>query len=325
MNRSKKNKKDSRLSYLPVVAASVLSLASLVWTTYSVVDLLGAGPWGFTVAAGADIIWASILYAEYKGLEINGSRGAVIGIGWAAIASVVGLLVWHGLDESNIPMAVGGPLLPLGAKVVWLLAIAAHRDPTELTADQKAEVNNLMRESEYHARKAEAEREKIRRQHEDELARIEMDSELALARENSEAELQIARGENDLKIDLSREEARRELARRTPLTIPGHTVPNRPAIESAPEVGGQGKGPAKEFVVGGLADLSEAQRRKKRLVALLLHERALAEAEGRELTQAEFCRRIGVNPPNLSKALAAFPPEVITEEDIAEAQQQAAS
>ncbi|NJA56658.1 hypothetical protein, partial [Streptomyces sp. NEAU-H3] len=100
--------------------AAVLSAASLAWTTWSLVGLLGAGLVGVTVATGADIIWGSVIIAEARSLHIytrNKKHDLVPLFGWAALLVVAGYLAWHGLNERNIAMAAAGPFLPLGAKV----------------------------------------------------------------------------------------------------------------------------------------------------------------------------------------------------------------
>ncbi|MFD6531563.1 winged helix-turn-helix transcriptional regulator [Streptomyces sp. NPDC060184] len=180
-----------------VIPAVVLSAASLAWTTWSLVDLLGTGAIGLTVAAGADIVWASVIAAEARGLRVAGRGWSVPAIGWAALAAVAGLLVWHGLDAHSLAMAVAGPLLPLGAKVVWMLALTDLRDPAALTDDENALLAKMERSLLF---------EEAR--HRVELRRREM-----------LAERQLAEVDQDFGIELSRLDKRRELARRRPLEL----------------------------------------------------------------------------------------------------------
>ncbi|MEU3203550.1 hypothetical protein ABZ702_06635 [Streptomyces cyaneofuscatus] len=185
----------------PLLApAVVLSGASLAWTTWSLVDLLGTGPIGLTVAAGADIVWAAVIVAEARGLRITSpfkSANLVPAIGWAALLAVAGLLVWHGIRADSIPMAVAGPLLPLGAKVVWLLALTDMRDPAALTDDERAALARMQRGMAF----------------EEEQHRIEM------RRREMAAERQLAEVAVDFEIELTRMDKGRELARRRPLEI----------------------------------------------------------------------------------------------------------
>ncbi|MFI2084342.1 hypothetical protein ACH43Y_28785 [Streptomyces rubiginosohelvolus] len=184
----------------PLLApAVVLSGASLAWTTWSLVDLLGTGPIGLTVAAGADIVWASVIVAEARGLRITAKgRNLVPLVGWAALLAVAGLLVWHGIRAGSTPMAVAGPLLPLGAKVVWLLALTDMRDPAALTEKERAVLASMERGLTF----------------EEEQHRIEM------RRRAMTAELYLAEVDVDFRIERSRQDKARELQRgRSPLEI----------------------------------------------------------------------------------------------------------
>lgn len=197
-----------------LIPATALSVGSLAWTTWSLVDLLGAGPWGLTVAAGADIIWASVIWAEARGLRIHGRRWPVAAIGWTALLTVAMFLVWHGIDRSHAAMAVAGPLLPLGAKVVWLLALADMRDPAALTDDDRAQ----LADEERAMRLAEA-------RHGHALRHRQMDAERLLA------DVSV-----DFEIELARQEKGRELARRAPFAIAPITREHEPStIASTPE------------------------------------------------------------------------------------------
>lgn len=194
-----------------VYPAAALSAASLAWTTWSLVDLLGTGAIGLTVAAGADIVWASVIVAEARGIRIAGYRWIVPVIGWAALLAVATLLVWHGVRDGSIPMAAAGPLLPLGAKVVWLLAITDGRDPAALTDDERAVLARMERGMAFEEQ-----------QHRIEMRRREMAAEHALA------EVDV-----DFQIEFSRREKGRELQRRAPIAIAPIT-PEQPPITLAP-------------------------------------------------------------------------------------------
>ena len=84
---------------------------------------------GITVAACADAVWGSVIYAEYRGVRLAGKRWPVTLFGWAALIAVGVFLVWHGIADDNLAMAFAGPFLPIGAKVIWALALADMRDP----------------------------------------------------------------------------------------------------------------------------------------------------------------------------------------------------
>ncbi|MFB7866983.1 hypothetical protein [Streptomyces sp. NPDC056069] len=194
-----------------LVPAVALSGGSLAWTTWSLVDLLGAGPWGITVAAGADIIWASVIWAEARGLRIGGHRWPVAAIGWVALAAVAGLLVWHGIEQHHAAMAVAGPFLPLGAKVVWLLALADMRNPAALTDDERAQLARMERG----------------------LVFEEQHHSIEMRRRAMAAELLLTEVDTDFAIELARQDKGRELARRAPIAIAPITREHEPSTPAS--------------------------------------------------------------------------------------------
>ncbi|MFF0009607.1 hypothetical protein ACFYQT_40135 [Streptomyces tibetensis] len=186
-------KKTSPLTKL----AAFLSFGSLIWTTWSLFDLLGAGPAGITVAACADAVWGSVIYAEYRGVRLAGKRWPVALFGWAALIAVAVFLVWHGIADNNLAMAYAGPFLPLGSKVVWALALADMRDPAALTDAEKTAL-------------AEMERSLIfeEAQHATEMRRRTMQAELLMAEVST-----------DFDIEVMRQDRARELHRQRPLEL----------------------------------------------------------------------------------------------------------
>ena len=195
--------------------ATALSAASLAWTTWSLVDLLGTGLIGVTVAAGADIVWGSVILAEARRLRPAGKAWVVPVVGWAALLAVAGLLVWHGIDKSIPAMAVAGPLLPLGAKIVWVLALADMRDPAALTDDERLVLARMERGMTF----------------EEEQHRIEM------RRRAMAAELHMAEVSTDFDIEIMRQDKTRELGRRRPLELtPGpEAQPVEPPAQAVAE------------------------------------------------------------------------------------------
>ncbi|MEW9521781.1 hypothetical protein [Streptomyces tubercidicus] len=184
-----------------LIPAIALSAASLAWTTWSLVDLLGAGPVGLTVAAGSDVIWGSVIVAEARDLRIPlGKRktNLVPLLGWAALLVVAGFLAWHGINQNIAAMAVAGPFLPVGAKAVWALALTDMRDPAALTDTDKAKLADLER-----GMKME------RAKHGIEMERREMNGELILNEIDT-----------DFSIEVSRQDKARDLFRRRPLELP---------------------------------------------------------------------------------------------------------
>ncbi|MFD9151561.1 hypothetical protein ACFWDF_30715 [Streptomyces diastaticus] len=192
-----------------LVPAVALSVGSLAWTTWSLVDLLGAGAIGLTVAIGADVIWGSVIVAEARGVRVAGRRWVVPVIGIVAMLAVAVFLAWHGTARGSVPMAVVGPFLPLGAKVIWMLALADMRDPAALTDDEQIALAELERGLVF---------EQAR--HEMKMRRLAMEGDFLLAKVSV-----------DFDLELARQEKSTELWRRRPIELPG--MIERPALEPA--------------------------------------------------------------------------------------------
>ena len=177
--------------------AAVLSLGSLIWTTWSLFDLLGAGWAGITVAGCADAVWGSVIYAEYRGVRVAGRRWPVIAFGWTALIAVAAFLVWHGLSDNNLAMAIAGPFLPIGAKAVWVLALADMRDPAALTDAENAALaameRGLIFEEAQHAKE--------------------------MRRRTMQAELLMAEVSTDFDIEVMRQDRARQLHRTRPMEM----------------------------------------------------------------------------------------------------------
>lgn len=210
--------------------AVFLSLASLAWTTWSLVDLLGAGGWGLTVATGADIIWGSVILAEARGLRVTvgkKQRNIVPGFGWATLLVVVAFLAWHGINEGSWAMAAGGPFLPSGAKAVWVLALADMRDPAALTHDELHKLARMERG----------------------ILFEEREHDIQMRQQRMRAELLMAEVSTDFDIERMRQDRVRELRHRAPIALPPADSPGFDAAAdqavriSHPEPEAQSVGP----------------------------------------------------------------------------------
>ncbi|MFE1949906.1 hypothetical protein ACFW9D_05490 [Streptomyces sp. NPDC059524] len=177
--------------------AATLSFGSLIWTTWSLFDLLGAGIAGITVAACADAVWGSVIYAEYRGVRIAGRKWPVALFGWISLLAVAFFLVWHGIADDNLAMAFAGPFLPIGAKAVWALALADMRDPAALTDAERATLAEMERG----------------------LAFEEAQHAAEMRRRTMRAELLMAEVSTDFDIEVTRQDRTRELQRRRPLEL----------------------------------------------------------------------------------------------------------
>lgn len=195
--------------------AAFLSFGSLIWTTWSLFDLLGAGPAGITVAACSDAVWGSVIYAEYRGVRLAGRRWPVALFGWAALIAVSVFLVWHGIADDNLAMAFAGPFLPLGAKVIWALALADMRDPAALTDAEKATLAEMERSLVFEEA-----------QHATEMRRRTMQAELLMAEVST-----------DFDIEVMRQDRARTLHRMRPLAIEAAptTVERIDAVDEIPD------------------------------------------------------------------------------------------
>lgn len=199
--------------------AVFLSLASLAWTTWSLVDLLGTGWIGFTVAAGSDIVWGSVIIAEARGLRIAGRTWIVPALGWVTLVIVAAFLASHGIARDSIAMAAAGPFLPFGAKVVWALALADMRDPAALTHDELHELARMERGMVFEER----------------------EHDIRMRQQRMRAELLMSEVATDFDIEVMRQDRVRDLRRRAPLALPTAALPDSPdkAADTRPDTSGQ--------------------------------------------------------------------------------------
>jgi hypothetical protein len=180
--------------------AALLSLASLAWTTWSLVDLLGTGLIALTVAAGADVIWGSVIIAEARGLRIavgKKQRNIVPAFGWATLLVVAAFLAMHGVEKHSLAMTAAGPFLPFGAKAVWVLALADMRDPAALTHDELHALARMERG----------------------MVFDEAQHGIRMRQQKMGAEFLMTEVSTDFDIELMRQDRQRELMRRRPMEL----------------------------------------------------------------------------------------------------------
>jgi hypothetical protein len=315
-----------------LVFASVLSAASLAWTTYSLLDLLHAGWIGVTVAATADLIWSAVIWCEYKGI---GSKGWVKTIGWLAVVVVGGFIAWHGADKNSAAMAIAGPFLTLGTKAVWEFALIALRDPVrETRAEAKkkidllnAETDTILEQSEAQIRKenadSEAEHQRAlnekRRKHELKMADLTYEAEEKRLSSEHRSDLLVGSIENNQFEKIMGIIERQHAGGGT---IPGQVVPQIPQNEGPRPLAGtpqaatanRPKMTTVQISEGtNVVHLSISEQRKQRLAALyyLAHDNHVAQ-HGTEYRQVDFVRQYtGYTKVQLSRALADFPRNTI--------------
>lgn len=206
-----------RLTALTPIAIA-FTLVSLCWTGWSITDLVHSGKWGILAAVSVDGLWGVVQYLSYKG--IGGRVTATIE--WITLGVACGLLAWHGWNITHAA-AFAGALPPIVAKIAWTGDVRLRRDPTALTAEQEAEINGVIRDSEYISRRRAAE--------------IERDAAEEIALIRAQGKVAIERDEVTFQVELERIRKRDELSRRTPLGIsPSSEQPSGRAAEQPSSV-----------------------------------------------------------------------------------------
>lgn len=308
-----RNNRPRRLTPL-VAAASILSTASLAWTTWSLTDLLGVGAIGVTVAATADLIWASVIWCEYKSI---GKTWAIKSIGWLAVV-VVGLFIaWHGVTQDNQAMTIAGPFLTVGTKAVWEFALLSIKDPTDLSREQRAHLDKQLQSIQYEMQMAEVatEREVTRRKSESakKIADINANSDIRIAEMRArQKELAAQR-----KLDEEMSDAGYRLVR-VDQTIPGEIVQQPEAPALAPFVPQEPVGRThaanqemtqdkKDMIHVPIDELTESQANLRKTAILWYEAEDDANAAGRTLTKAQFAKDNGLKPVQVSRATMQWP------------------
>lgn len=245
-----------------VLLASLLSLGSIIWSTYSLLDLYQPGgldmnnlgevsPIALSAAATADIAWSATLYAEYRGVRLMFNRrgkgkkpvNLVPIIGWLEVLFLVSLLAYHGSRMGGGEAAFAA-VLPLLTRVAWMFAMADLKDPYDLTDEEKAEIAETHRASRRKAAQADATAEEHeadmtakRRKHEAEMAdrKAKHAAELADEKAKNEAEIEAARAKAEkdrLEAELKHELETDALRRSNDLKLMKAQLDSRLAIDT---------------------------------------------------------------------------------------------
>ncbi|KAB2976021.1 hypothetical protein F8R89_30915 [Streptomyces sp. SS1-1] len=196
----------SRLTALTPLAI-LFTFVSLAWTGWSITDLVHSGAWGLLAAISVDGLWGTVQYLSYKGI---GGR-LVEAVEWITLGVACALLGWHGWTITPAA-AFAGALPPIVAKIAWTGDIRLRRDPTALTAEQEAEINAVIRDSEYISRRRAAE---IEREAAEEVALIRAQGKVAMERDDV-----------TFQVELGRIRKREEIQRRTPLALSMSGIPD---------------------------------------------------------------------------------------------------
>lgn len=225
------------------VVASILSIGSMGWTTFSLLDFFQPGgfdlahihlkdvnPMGLSAAATADIVWGGTILAAYRGVRIfapvwkeKGEKVKRIdilpAIGWIEVLFIAGLLAKHGSTMASHGAAFAA-VLPIATKLAWMMALADLKDPDAPTEEdrqrsaairRKANVKREMLEAtgQLHAAELEAQRRENERLLEDKRAeaeRLKLEQQTAF-----ELEQDRLRRENETKSMRRRLETERQI------------------------------------------------------------------------------------------------------------------
>ncbi|MFF8839592.1 hypothetical protein [Streptomyces sp. NPDC015130] len=184
--------------------AYALAGLSLIWSGYAITDLIHSGWFGLSVALAGDLGWITVMWAEHKRL---GGRYATVA-GWVIALMVGALLVLHGVLAHDLGQAIAGPFVVLVGKTVAQFALLAMQDPAALTAEQEAEINDVIRDSEYKAR-----------MHAAQLDQFDREAEATIARIKAEARVTLVRDDEDFRIGMERLEKRAAIERNSRIAI----------------------------------------------------------------------------------------------------------
>lgn len=305
---------------------------SATWTAYSSWDLLDRHHMAMVAGATYDILWMSLVYADWKNRTQGKKSNAVVG--WLMLVPVVVLLTWHGHDAWGVAGAIAGPLLAIGTKVLLHKAIEDSIDEITIKKAQAAkavalvntEADIILEQAGAEIRKDRAKSEADHRKTLDEKRRAH---ELKMADQQYAQEEQKAAQDNRTDLILgSVENAAMEkvitylerLTNPNPSTIQGETVPQQVAGAPAPQALGAAPQPASvqrpkmvtyKIDQDAQEPLTEAQQAKRRMAALFYLYEDDAAAQGEKLTQTAYALRVGATKLQVSRACSAFPRESI--------------
>ncbi|MFJ3635240.1 hypothetical protein [Streptomyces sp. NPDC090112] len=104
----------------------VLTLVAIVWSTYSIGQLLGGGP-GYAAGAVFDVAWLSVLLLEWLARFDPAKRAFPRKVGWALALVAAGAIFLEGQLAGGWQMALVGAAVSIVAKVLWW-AVFKHID-----------------------------------------------------------------------------------------------------------------------------------------------------------------------------------------------------
>lgn len=186
-----------------VLMASILSIGSLAWSTWSFIDLYKVDALtieklgnlsliSLCAAATMDVVWSATMVAQYQGQKLirkipfrKNEYDFLPLIGWAEALFVAALLGYHGTTIGGGAAAFAA-VLPVFTKLTWTMALNGLKDPSDLTDEEKAQMAAKKRKSKLTRAEAEATAE----QHEAEMIKREREHEAILAEQRRQAEIE---------------------------------------------------------------------------------------------------------------------------------------
>lgn len=127
-----------------IAAATIPSLASLIWTVWSVTDMLNLGTPGVGLAVGVvmdlGMVGAVAMAWFSPAIATLASRFA-----WGVAALAAGAVTLHGWQSETPEMALFG-VVPLVAKGLWHLALASRRAQEQAAAQALAQEQRRLEE-----------------------------------------------------------------------------------------------------------------------------------------------------------------------------------
>ncbi|MER6252337.1 hypothetical protein ABT224_13355 [Streptomyces sp. NPDC001584] len=123
-----------RLALIGVSALVLtLTLVAIVWSTYSIGQLLGGGP-GYAAGTVFDVAWLSVLLLEWLARFDPAKRAFPRKVGWALALVAAGAIFLEGQMAGGWQMALVGAAVSIVAKVLWW-AVFKHIDKDLAPAD----------------------------------------------------------------------------------------------------------------------------------------------------------------------------------------------
>lgn len=272
-----------------IYGAGLLAVLSLIWSGYAITDLMHSGPFGLSVAIAGDIGWVTVLWAEWRGVNLGGHRWTAALAGWLIAVGVAVLLILHGAEHGT-GQAVAGPFVVLVGKVVWAFALAATKDPAAPTPEQQAEIHAVMRDSAHEA------------------AMLHVRAQGRIARIHAEASVTLARDEADFEIGVERLDKQAEIQRRTPLAIAPPERPNvlaQPAREQ-PSIAANaipGNANVVRERIANSAATSTNPDREQPSIADLVREQVAATTNNQDAVRGVLAALPDANPKSVSAAV----------------------